>query len=267
MLIYINGDSNSAGAELVKTYCFAKDDAKFSHLGYRAHPDAIPLTFGYKLSQTFNAGFFLDAESASSNDRILRTTLQFLKESPNVTQDILIVIGWSSWEREEWPYDEDFVQISASGSDSVPEKMQEKYKTWVSKQTQATLNKKARIWHEKIWDLHCKLLQKSIKHLFFNSFMHFNNIAIPVKNRKNWADCYISPYKQNDTYYHWLKLQGYKTVRPNSYHYGEKAQTAWFKYLLSKLTEKHKAVKIGTVKVVKPRVVKPTLHTKAVRNN
>ena len=265
MLIYVNGDSNSAGAELVKTYCFAKDDPKFSHLGCRAHPAAIPLTFGYKLAQTLNCGFFLDAESASSNDRILRTTLQFLKESPK--QETFIVIGWSSWEREEWQYDEDFVQISASGSDSIPKKMQEKYKTWVSEQTQAMLNKKARIWHKRIWNLHCKLESRSIKHLFFNSFMHFNNVAIPARNHKNWDDCYISPYKQNDTYYHWLKSQGYKTVRPNSYHYGEKAQTAWFKYLLSKLTEKHKAVKIGTVKVVKPRVVKPTLHTKAVKNN
>ena len=94
MLIYVNGDSNSAGAELVKTYCFAKDDPKFSHLGCRAHPAAIPLTFGYKLAQTLNCGFFLDAESASSNDRILRTTLQFLKESPK--QETFIVIGWSS---------------------------------------------------------------------------------------------------------------------------------------------------------------------------
>jgi hypothetical protein len=247
MIIYINGDSHTAGAEIIKTYCFAEDDPKYTVFGRRPHPDAIPRTYGYKLAQTLNCGFYLDAESGSSNDRILRTTRQFLKEKHK--QDIFIIIGWSTWEREEWSYCNGYVQVTAGSLDSIPEKLQEKYKTWVSKQTQRTLNKKASEWHECIWDLHCELKSKSIKHLFFNSFMHFNNVVVSSKNKKDWNGCYIEPYDRNSTYYHWLKLQGYKTVRPGSYHYGEKAHTAWFKYLLPILTKKHKTVKIDTIKV------------------
>ena len=53
-MIYINGDSHSAGAELVKDYCFAQDDPRYIAWGRRAHPEAIPLTYGYKIAQALN---------------------------------------------------------------------------------------------------------------------------------------------------------------------------------------------------------------------
>ena len=66
-MIYVNGDSHSAGAELVSDYSFAADDRKYIAWGSRAHPEAIPHTYGYKIAQALNQSFFLEAESASSN--------------------------------------------------------------------------------------------------------------------------------------------------------------------------------------------------------
>ena len=79
MLLYTNGDSHTAGAETVSYFCFAEDDTRYRHLGRQPHPDCIKLSYGYKLSQKLGAEFATGAESASSNDRIIRSTREYLK--------------------------------------------------------------------------------------------------------------------------------------------------------------------------------------------
>ena len=134
-MIYVNGDSHSAGAEIINGYCFANDDPRYLTYGRQPHPEALIKTYGYQIAQTFNQGFFCDAESGSSNARILRTTKKFLEKTKDLSTIGFVIIGWTSWEREEWKDKEDFVQISASGTDSVPEYMAEDYKQWVIQQT------------------------------------------------------------------------------------------------------------------------------------
>ena len=74
MILYVNGDSHTAGAEAVNAYAFAEDDPKLYYLGRLPHPENLQVTWGKLLSLALNAGFQCDAESASSNARILRTT-------------------------------------------------------------------------------------------------------------------------------------------------------------------------------------------------
>ena len=256
MSIFVNGDSHSAGAELIEDYCFAEDDPKYTAYGRRPHPDAVPLTYGYKLAQALNTGFFLEAESASSNDRILRTTQSYvddISDSKNL-HDKIIIIGWSSWEREEWKQPgRDYIQVTASGADSVPEELGDRYKQWVINQTPAVVREKCEYWHGKIWDLHKQLEDKGIRHLFFNSYNHFttNNPADDVDDQKLWGDSYISPYEKSGTYYHWLQDQGFDTVKYGSQHYGKDGHSAWFKFLLSWLTSGVSSSILTNTKVVK----------------
>ena len=214
----MNGDSHSAGAELVENYAFADDDPTYKHLGRRPHPDCIPHTFGYKLAQTLNAGFYLDAESGSSNARILRTTQQFLQD--NRKQDVFVLIGWSSWDREEWEHNKDYLQVTAGGTDSVPESMEEEYKEWVVKQTPEELKRKEQLWYDRIWDFHCELNDQNIRHVFFNSMNRFND-------NRDW-DINFIPI----SYSQWLTEQGFNTVENNS-HYGADAHRAWGKYIVT----------------------------------
>ena len=88
----------------------------------------MPQTFGYKLAQHLGEELVLDAESASSNDRILRTTQEYLRE---VTP--LVVIGWATWEREEWNTQTANINLSKfpGGTDSVPQHMENEYKSLV----------------------------------------------------------------------------------------------------------------------------------------
>ena len=224
-MIYVNGDSHSAGAELINTYCFAADDRRFIAWGSRAHPEAIPHTFGYKIAQALNQPFFMDAESASSNARIIRTTRQFLDETKDKSK-LFVIIGWASWEREEWKYLDGYVQITASGIDSVPESMEEEYKKWVIKQTREERKRKKKVWAEKIAQFSKELDDQNIKHLFFDVY---------------------------DDYRAYLIEQGYQTIN-GGHHFGIDAHTAWYKYLLPKVQAQYQ-IKTGLTQPSKRSII------------
>jgi len=223
-VIYVNGDSHSAGAELINGYCFAADDRRFIAWGSRAHPEAIPHTYGYKIAQALNQPFFMDAESASSNARILRTTHQFLDETKDKSK-LFVIIGWTTWEREEWEYLDGYLQVTASGTDSVPESMLEEYKEWVIKQNREEFNRKKEVWSQKIAQFSEELDEQNIKHLFFHT----------------------------NEYTQYLNEQGYQTVN-GGYHFGIDAHTAWYKYLLPKVQEQYQ-IKTGLTQPSKRSII------------
>ena len=243
MSVFVNGDSHSAGAEIIEDYCFAEDDPNYKNLGRQAHPGAVPLTYGFKLGQALKIEmFFIEAESASSNARILRTTQKHINllvpwlenKSSEQREEEVIIVGWSSWEREEWKDASDnYVQVTASGTDSVPEEFGDRYKQWIIDQTPAVIKEKCEHWHDQIWNLHQQLVDEDIRHIFFNSYNHFD-----VEDQRDWGNNYVNPYEQSGTYYHWLQEQGFKTVRPDSQHYGADGHAAWSKFLLPWLTSK-----------------------------
>ena len=231
MIIYVNGDSHSAGAELVKNYCFAEDDPRYNYLGRIPHPDAIPLTYGNYIANALNAGYFLDAESAGSNDRVVRTTREFLTKKRAGSK--MIIIGWTTWERQEVWHKDRYYQFTASGSDIVPDELSDTYQSWVMEQTQDKLREKQEYWHKQIYDFHNELTESNIKHLFFNSMHAFDK---EWTGEVDWQDCYIEPYNKDWTYSSWALNQGFINVNYGSNHYGEDAHRAWSKVLLKRLT-------------------------------
>jgi hypothetical protein len=233
VILYVNGDSHSAGAEAVNSCCFAEDDPLYYGLGRQPHPDNLQSSYGCDIANRLGAILHCDAESASSNDRILRTTREYLKEfTPE-----LVIIGWATWEREEWLHNGTYYQVTASGSDSVPDSLQDQYKQWVVEQDYAAREAKMLRWHAQLWDFHNELNEAQIPHLFFNTYSDFGQIrrgqiiTQVAPSEHDWGTSYLDPYNQNSTYFNWLQLNGYATVRPDSYHYGAKAHRAWAKYL------------------------------------
>ena len=83
MIVYVNGDSHSAGGEAVNPYCFANDDPLYWALGRQPHPDNLRVSYGCELANMLYAVLECDAESSASNDRILRTTHEYLSNFPN----------------------------------------------------------------------------------------------------------------------------------------------------------------------------------------
>ena len=231
MILYVNGDSHSAGAEAVNSYCFAEDDWKYHQLRRQPHPDNLEVSYGNLLAKKLDYQLICDAESSSSIDRIIRTTQEYLsKNTPDV-----IIIGWPTFEREEWLHDGVYYQLTASGTDHLPNELKTKYKQWVIEQFAPELiNQKLLSTHQKLYNFHCQLIDLKIKHLFFNTFSSFQNGANLQHlgfNTFEWDDSYADPYLNNRTFYHWLKDQGYKTVSASSYHFGADAHSAWAEFL------------------------------------
>jgi hypothetical protein len=223
LILYVNGDSHSAGAEAVNNYCFAEDDPFYYALGRIPHPDNERASYGCNIANELFAILHCDAESASSNARIIRTTREYLK---NNKPDI-IIIGWSTWEREEWLHDGVYWQVNAGGVGlDWPDHVQEQYKEYV-----LNLNwlEKTKTAYEQIHAFHTELLDLGIPHLFFNTYNDFHSLD-PL----DWHDSYVDPHNPDMTYWKWLTDQGFKSN--SSFHFRADAHRKWAEFLLSHLT-------------------------------
>lgn len=227
MILYVNGDSHTAAAEAVNAHAFAEDDPNLFYMGRAPHPANLAVSWGRLLSQTLRASFHCGAESASSNSRILRTTRKWLSTYPGV-EDLLLIIQWSTWEREEWQdVDGTYYQVNASGTDSVPPHLELQYKEYVANVDWRACSQK---WHNEIWQFHCELNTQGIKHIFVNGNNHFADIDL--SHRKDWGSNYIGPYDVKLTYNQLIRDQGIETVAPNSWHFGREGHSYFYRFVL-----------------------------------
>lgn len=225
MILYVNGDSHTAGAEAATSYAFAEDDPQYNYLKRLPHPDNLRVSWGRKLADILKASLTCGAESAASNARIMRTTRQWLLEHPTAYRDSLVIIQWSTWERQEWLIDGEYFQVNASGIDIVPESHQQRYKEYIAGINWYNVCVNA---HEDIWNFHQSLNLMGVKHIFFNGNHSFQG----MQSQKDWGTSYIKPYDAAGTYHGWLRNNGFETVSKDSWHFGEDAHSFWANYML-----------------------------------
>lgn len=224
MVIYTNGDSHTAGAEAVNPYAFANDDPQLFYMGRQPHPDNAQVAWPRVLGDMIKMPVHNNAESASSNARIMRTTREWLDTTTH--RDVFAIIQWSTWERKEWLHQDEYYQVTASGTDDVPEELRQQYQEFIAN---SDWHDEARQAHEDIWQFHCELNSRQIPHLFFNGNWAFDLAYIQPRD---WENCYIGPYDQSLCYSQWLKDNRFETVAPNSYHFGNKAHASWARFVL-----------------------------------
>ena len=224
-MLYVNGDSHTAAAEAVTPHAFAEDDPALFYLGRSPHPANLAVSWGRLLSLTLKSAFRCDAESAGSNARIIRTTREWLEGAGRDHPDLLVIIQWSTWEREEWLYEDRYYQIGASGTDGVHVGLEERYKQFV-----AAVNWQEKIEqaHDEIWQFHLELKKQNIRHIFFNGNNDFSKIA----KQKKWGANYIGPYDPKLTYDAVIRSRGIDTVMPGSWHFGQDGHSAFHRFML-----------------------------------
>jgi hypothetical protein len=227
MILYVNGDSHTAAAEAVNAHAFAEDDGSLAHLGRLPHPDNLAVSWGRQLADIVKAVFLCGAESAASNERILRTTRAWLDAHPTDWYRTMVIIQWSTWEREEWSHNGVYYQVGSSGLDHVPAELQEKYRNYVIGTDWTYKTEQA---HDQIWQLHQELEDRKIPHVFFNGNNHFGEIG--KRQRHNWGTSYIDPYSPDRTFDQILQQNGHNTVAPKSWHFGKDAHRFWSRFML-----------------------------------
>ena len=225
MILYVNGDSHTAAAECVNPHAFAMDDGDLFYMGRAPHPANIAVSWGKILGHSLRASFHCGAESASSNSRIMRTTREWLANTPR-REDLLVIIQWSTWEREEWLHNDVYYQINASGTDDVPLELHEQYKNYVINVDWRSKTEQA---HKDIWVFHNELNDQNIRHIFFNGNNDFSKIRY---NQKDWGTSYIGPYDPTLTFDAIIRAQGIQTVAPNSWHFGKDGHSFFHRFML-----------------------------------
>jgi hypothetical protein len=200
MILYVNGDS----------HCYGNNVKNRS----RTFANLLSLALGLALTNASRSG--------ASNDSIIRTTRQYLA----INQPSLIIIGWSTWEREEWEYQGQYYNVNSSGYDQLPDFLITRYKKWVVDQTPESLIEKSRQAHEKIYKLHCELIEKQIPHVFFNCMYNF----FEIENQYDWSNRFVGPYENDSSYYWYLTKRNFTTDR--WYHFAEDGHQAWADVLI-----------------------------------
>lgn len=224
MILYVNGDSHAAAAEAVNSYGFAEDDPDLYHLGRRPHPDNLKVSWARLLADNLGRNLICDAEAASSNQRILRTTRDWLAGQTDL-DSVLIIIQWSTWERQEWLINGQHWQVNASGIDHVPDSAQQRYRDFVCRIDWTECTDQA---HQQIWQFHLELSQQNVAHIFFNGNSHFAS----VHQRHDWGTSYLTPYETNGTFDAILRNQRFRPVNPQSWHFGADAHCFWADFML-----------------------------------
>ncbi len=228
MILYVNGDSHAAAAEAVNPHGWACDDPQYFYMGQAPHPANLAASWSKRLADTVKMGLNCQAQAGCSNDRIIRVTREHVLRPGVPNNQYLVIIQWSTWERQEWFVNDDWIQVGASGTDSVPPELQDRYRQFVVDVDwkACTLD-----MHEKIWQFHQELQDGGIPHVFFNGDNDFSSI----KHKKDWGNSYIAPYDPKYTYSGWLRDQGFQTVSPKSWHFGPDAHTRWARFMLQYL--------------------------------
>ena len=224
MIIYANGCSHTAAAEAVIPAAFADDDGRHG-IDRRPHPVNLAASWCSHVARELGAELVCQAESGGSNPRILRTTREWIANNPDKLADTLVLIQWTSWEREEWLHKGVWYQVNASGQDWVPEELRQPYKNWIIgiDWWQKTLQA-----HDDIWQLHQELTNKSIRHLFFSGHSTWDYIT----TQKDWGKFYLDPYVKEGAYHSWLLQNGGQYARPDSNHFDAKSHRLWAEHVL-----------------------------------
>lgn len=206
MVVYANGDSNTAGTDL------AKHERNFSEI----------------VADTYKFDLVNDADAGCSNFRILRTATDYVRRA----RPKFVLIGWTTWEREEWLHNGQYLQINANRTFADPE-IQQRYQSWVMGNSQELMIAKGHEWHERIWQFHQQLLCQNIAHLFFHSYFDF---FVDHNQQRDWQNCFYRPYDPEHSYFWTLNNLGFEHTK--SLHFRGDGHRAWAEVLID-FIDKH----------------------------
>jgi len=225
MILYVNGCSHSAAAEAAVKHAWAVDDPQYWQRGTEPHPANLAVSYGRRLADSLAAELVCEASSGGSNDRIIRITKDWIENNTARLDQTFMILQWTTWEREEWYHLDQWYQVNASGIDTVPTQLQQRYKEyvinidWTIKTLQA---------HDNIWKMHLYLKNLGIRHLFFNGHSTFSDI----QNQHNWGENYMYPYIREESYHNWLTNNGGTYANAAYYHFDAKSHRLWAEHVL-----------------------------------
>jgi hypothetical protein len=216
--LWVNGDSHTAGSY---------------------SPEDVSNTFAKQLAETFDLEYQNIARPGGSNQRIIRTTIEAL---PTLDpKNTFILIGWSSWERTEWYWNNEWHAICGDPGYDMPEFAQARWQQHADHYANQFDNKisdhdlwtKSKEQEHAIWVFHQLLYNLGYKFLFFlgcaNTFRWESTQE--TSSRLPWMpDTWAHDPYQPTGFSEFCKARGHK--KDNLWHFGQAAHTEWADYLV-----------------------------------
>lgn len=225
MKIYVNGDSNIAGAELETP-----------------NIDSVGNQLSVKLGGTV---ILNDAIAGSSNDGILRRTYEYLRNCGQYPD--FMIIGWTSSEREDWFIDGEYKglnMLDVNIDEAINTKNIDGNAGWDYWRRRKATNhpyhaQMIKYWNTKIFNFHLELKHLGIKHFFFNAIYNFNIYGGCDDDifEHNWEGVFYKPYETGGAMVQWCVDSGFKEITPGWFHFPKPAHTAWANILYNHIKE------------------------------
>ena len=173
-------------------------------------------------SRVFSESFSCWAKNGASNYWIENHIDYFLADSrwePNT----MLFVGWTSFEREEWPWLYNNISVCGGPDFGMPEPMKARFNEWKSTLTGEYYRKMTQFWHERIYAMHLKLRERGVPHLFWTTYNNFDTII----HHRDWHENFYKPYDANGCMAKYFESNNILANAGDPFHYGADAQAAW----------------------------------------
>jgi hypothetical protein len=149
--------------------------------------------------------------------------LQYFMDDVSLHNNTVLLIGWTSVERQEWPWLSSNVSVCAGPDFGVPDIMRSRFEKWKASITGDYLRELGEFWHTRIYGHHLALQKLGIRHRFFNAYESFHCVA----NHQDWQGCFFRPYDTNGDMYHYLVDHGVSTIKHDPFHFDQQGHALW----------------------------------------
>ena len=173
-------------------------------------------------SKQFAESFSCWAKNGASNYWIENHIDYFLAD-PRWEPNTQLFIGWTSFEREEWPWLYNNISVCGGPDFGMPEPMKARFNEWKTTLTGEYYRRMTQLWHDRIHTMHLRLRERGIPHLFWTTYNNFNTIA----DHRDWHGNFYRPYAADGCMAKWFESKNIQANPGDPYHYGAEAQAAW----------------------------------------
>lgn len=183
-----------------------------------ADPDNMVVQFANLVDQSFRCW----AKNGASNYWIDSHIEYFLSDTswPN---DTCLFVGWTSFEREEWPWLYSNISVCGGPDFGIPEPMKARYNQWKETLTDDYMQACIDLWHERIFQVHEQLRDSNIPHLFWTTYNNFKS----VQDQRDWHGSFYKPYDVDGCMVKWFDANDIKAIDSDPFHYDPSAHQAW----------------------------------------
>lgn len=137
--------------------------------------------------------------------------------------DTFLFVGWTSFEREEWPWLYSNYSVCGGPDFGMPEPMKARFETWKTTLTGEYYRQMTQTWHDRIYQTHMKLRELGVRHLFWTTYNNFHQVT----DQQDWHENFFRPYDVNGCMAKFLESIQQSANVDDPWHYDAKAQQAW----------------------------------------